>query len=166
MVRTKTRIPGEMRAKRFQFDVHMVPYAIVALAIVLIGVKIALIQDNFEDAIPSDQYQAVFLTNGQVYFGHLIPMGNAYFRLEDVYYIRQDATATGAGTTDTTADTTNTNGSTDSQFSVIRLGEEIHQPDNLMIINKEDVMFWENLQTDSRVVDAIAQEKETRNKTE
>jgi len=162
MVRTKTRIPGETRTTRFHLDIHMVPYAIIALAIMLLGIKVIIAHDRMEQVIPRDQYQAVFLSNGQVYFGHLTPVGQAYFRLEDVYYIRQDVQNTDASK-NTNDSTTNANGSEGgSQFSVIRLGEEIHQPQNLMILNKDDVMFWENLQPNSRVIDAIAQEKASR----
>lgn len=158
MVRTKTRtISTEgSRPRRFQFDVHMLPYAIVALALILVGVKVMVAKNIFDDTLPKDVYQAVFLNNGQVYFGHLTPMGD-YFRLEDVYYIRQDV----QDTSGTNTNDTNTS-EEQSQFSVIRLGEEIHQPENLMIINEDDIMFWENLQSDSRVVAAIAEEKSSR----
>jgi hypothetical protein len=136
----------------------MVPYAIVALAIILVGVKICVARNTAADLLPADAYQAVFLSNGQVYFGHLSSVGNHY-RLDDVYYIRQDV----QDTSDTNSNSnTNSTSTDDSQFSVIRLGEEIHQPENLMVINKSDVMFWENLQADSRVLDAIEEEKSSR----
>jgi len=32
-------------------------------------------------------YQAVFLSNGQVYFGHLAKVNSAYPELTDIYYL-------------------------------------------------------------------------------
>ena len=41
-------------------------------------------------------------------------------------------------------------------MQLIKLGSEIHGPDDEMIINKDQVLFFENLKTDSTVAKSIA----------
>lgn len=88
------------------------------------------------------KYQAVFLTNGQVYFGKLKDLGSAYVTLEDVYYIQQ---AQGG-------QTPNPN---NQNLSLVQLGKEIHGPEKQMQIASSQIIFWENLKDDGKVVDAI-----------
>lgn len=39
-------------------------------------------------AVKGKQYQALFLTNGQVYFGHLSNVNDGYVKLSDIYYLQ------------------------------------------------------------------------------
>jgi hypothetical protein len=162
MVKIKTRpVSGLVQKKRFMVDLLMIPYCIITLALILMGVKILLSNNSLTEAMPSSTYQAVFLANGQVYFGHLKQINKSYFSLRDVYYIREDI----AGQSETADETDAANPDTttpQTAFSVVRLGEEIHQPQNALILNADQIVFWENLQTDSRVISAIAEEQATR----
>jgi hypothetical protein len=45
------------------------------------------------------KWQAVFLDNGQVYFGHLVPDGRSYVKLSNVYYLRAAGDLSDAGAT-------------------------------------------------------------------
>lgn len=88
-----------------------------------------------QDFIDSTVYQAVFLTNDQIYFGHLKNISSDYLILYDVYYVKIDES--GAG-------------------KLVKLGQiEPHRPVNEMIINREHVLFWENLNPDSPVAQTI-----------
>lgn len=87
-------------------------------------------------------YQAVFLTNDQIYFGHLVNVNSPFPILLDVYYVRitQNETADGEK----------------AKGQVIRLGEaEPHGPENKMVLNRDHVLFWEDLRSDSVVLDTI-----------
>ena len=42
-------------------------------------------------------------------------------------------------------------------MSLIKLGEELHEPEDLMIINKDNILFIENLKADSKIVKAIVE---------
>ena len=87
--------------------------------------------------IDTDTYQAVFLSNNQIYFGHLINIDSQYPVLADVYYVRLE-------------------GSDATSGRLVRLGEgEPHGPKNEMIINRDHILFWENLNTDSKIVQTI-----------
>jgi hypothetical protein len=104
-------------------------------------------------AIQADKYQAVFFTNGQVYFGKLHTFQNGYLRLTDVYYLQtQNATST---TSKNPQQTT----SDQSNVQLIKLGDEIHGPQDEMIISKDQVLFYENLKSDGRVAQSIAKYK-------
>lgn len=87
--------------------------------------------------VDKDRYQAVFLTNGQVYFGKLHGYETNRPYLTDVYYfpLSEDDQA--------------------EQQSLIKLGSEMHQPDNQMLLNRDAILFVENLSNDGSVVQAI-----------
>jgi hypothetical protein len=94
--------------------------------------------------IASDRYQAVFLTNGQVYFGKLSDAGQELINLKDIWYLQVQQGAQ--------ADALKNN---QSQISLAKLGNELLGPDDSLSISKDQVLFWENLKNDSKVVKAI-----------
>ena len=48
-----------------------------------------------QDFIDSDAYQAVFLTNDQIYFGRLKNISSDYLILSDVYYVKVNESGAG-----------------------------------------------------------------------
>lgn len=101
-------------------------------------------------AIDSKKYQAIFLRNGQIYFGKLTPVSRDYFKLNDVFYLQTQSTSED-GTADSQADATNSQG----DVQLIKLGNEVHGPDDEMIVNRDEVMYYENLKADGKVSQAI-----------
>lgn len=93
------------------------------------------------------KYQAVFLSNGQVYFGKVTDANIQTLVLENIYYLRS------AGDLQT-SDNSTTTPATDN-FSLIKLGNELHGPEDRMSINLSQVLFVEDLKADSKVVEAI-----------
>jgi hypothetical protein len=94
----------------------------------------------------SRTYTAVFLTNGQVYFGHIKDLDEKTVDLTDVFYLQT--------TNDLTA-AKDKNGQANVQLSLVKLGEELHGPKDAMSINRQQVLFWEELQESGKVVQAI-----------
>ena len=94
--------------------------------------------------IKSDQYQAVFLADGQIYFGKLDSIGEEYAVLTDIYYLQVQQEVQ----PDTTAQP-------QTQISLAKLGNELHGPEDEMFINVDQILFWENLKDDGQVVEAI-----------
>lgn len=126
--------------------------SVVLVAILAVGTVLLLTNANAKGAsIGKDDYQAVFLTNGQVYFGKLQNATGEYLRLTDIYYLQVDSNVQQAGTTEKKADTT----SSDSNVQLIKLGNELHGPRDEMQLNNAQVLFWENLKPDSKVSEAI-----------
>lgn len=100
--------------------------------------------------VDSTKLQAVFLNTGQVYFGNITSLNNSYFVLNGIYYLQS---SNGSSTT-TSSSTSNNN------LSLVKLGCELHAPYDQMVINANEVTFWENLQSDGQVAKAIDQYKQ------
>ena len=94
---------------------------------------------------PGEGYQAVFLTNGQVYFGKLADPSTAFVSLTDIFYLR-------------THDALQQDGAKDpASVSLVKLGSELHAPLDEMMINRDHILYWENLKENGSVVRAIRQ---------
>lgn len=108
-------------------------------------------------AIDSSKYQAVFFTNGQVYFGKLQMSGGDYLKLTDIYYLQNQQGDNKEGNPQQTSDKQD-----QSKVQLIKLGEEIHGPEDAMVINKDQVLFYENLKSDGKVAQSIGQYKQSK----
>ena len=97
-------------------------------------------------------YQAVFLTNGQVYFGKLYHQNSQYPTLRDIYYLQVTQPPQPLQPSQATPP---------ANINVVKLGGELHGPADEMRINKAQILFIEDLRTDSRVIQAIQQFKAT-----
>lgn len=116
---------------------------IIGLALLWQGTK----QGGTSDAdIDNGKYQALFMTNGQVYFGKLSKLDGGYAQLTDVYYLQVQQAVQPAADKKTTEQ---------PKVSLTKLGNELHGPTDKMHISKEQILFWENLKDDSTVVKAI-----------
>ena len=95
----------------------------------------------------SSNYQAVFLTNGQVYFGKLYRENSAFPVLRNVYYLQvtQPPQPLQEGQTPPT------------NINLVKLGGELHGPQDEMRINRDQILFVEDMKADSKVVTAIQQ---------
>lgn len=100
-----------------------------------------------EGDIKSAQFQAVFLTNGQVYFGHIKNIDSKYVILGDIFYLQVQQQVQPASS--------NTSNNSNSQVSLAKLGSELHGPEDQMFIARDQVLFWENLKDSGKVVQAI-----------
>lgn len=99
------------------------------------------------DFVRSDQHQAVFLNNGQVYFGHITGTNGDTLILEDIYYLQVDQQL----------QPEEEGAAEDPQVSLAKLGDEMHGPEDQMFINRDQITFWENLREDGQVSQAISQ---------
>lgn len=94
--------------------------------------------------IDSKKLQAVFLNTGQVYFGDIKSLNSKYLVLDNIYYLQ-----TSGGSQGTTS-------SSNTSVSLVKLGCELHSPYDRMVINRDQVTFWENLQDSGQVAQAVA----------
>ncbi len=105
-------------------------------------------------------YQAVFLTNGQVYFGKLSGESTRTPKLEDVFYLQANQALQQGQPSEARAATGTPGTAPSPQFSLAKLGKaEIHGPQDRLFLNKQQVLFWEDLRSDSQVVKTIAEYK-------
>jgi hypothetical protein len=112
------------------------------VVVVIVGAVIFFI---YSKSLPQTGRQAVFLTNGQVYFGHLTKTDSNFLTLEDVYYLQEQQGLLQSGQ------------GSNNKVNVIKLGAELHAPEDKMSINREHVLFYETMKPDSRINQAIEQ---------
>ena len=100
--------------------------------------------------VDKSKYQAVFLNGGatsgsvvySTYFGHIVKMNDKYVVLDNVYYL--------------TTDQTSQNNQSNPQLT--KLGcQQLHSPYDEMVVNRNQVAFWENLKDNGKVAQAIKQ---------
>lgn len=144
-----THQPREKKKPISSFILILVA-VVFAVAGFLIGAVTLQKHDGSTTAIDSSKYQAVFFTNGQVYFGKLASSDGGYLKLSDVFYLQSQAD---------TANDTSLQKSKKSGTQLIKLGSEIHGPEDEMIISKDQILFYENLKSDGKVTESIEKYK-------
>jgi hypothetical protein len=126
-----------------------------AVVVIIIGAVAAFALksgDNTGAAIESDKYQAVFFTNGQVYFGKLATFNSNYFKLSDIFYLQASSSDTA-----NSKNPQQTNTDQNANVQLIKLGNEIHGPEDTMVVSKDQILFFENLKSDGKVSKSISQ---------
>ncbi len=98
--------------------------------------------------IDKSRFQAVFLANGQIYFGKLQDFSDSTFKMTTIYYPQ---------TTGKDSEAATNAQSQNSNIQLIRLGDEVHGPDNEMFLTKDQILYYENLKSDSKVSQLIDQ---------
>jgi uncharacterized membrane protein YgcG len=122
--------------------------ASVAAVVILIVAVIVLIsvggksEDKYVD---TTKLQAVFLNTGQVYFGNVKTLNSRYFVLTNIYYLQTANSGSSSSAS-----------SANSNVTLVKLGCELHEPYDQMVINSTQVTFWENLQDNGQVAKAVA----------
>jgi hypothetical protein len=110
----------------------------IVLALLLL-VGTFLLVEWWDFAVPSAgaaRYQAVFLANGQTYFGHYIDRLGPYVKIENAFYIQQ---------------TPSQDEQTPAESKVVRRGNELHHPTAFILVPKSAILFTEDLRSDSPV---------------
>lgn len=110
-----------------------------SVTVILVGVVLAIFffDNNREQKYVDDsKYQAVFLNGGQVYFGKITDLNNKFITLNDIYYLQ-------------VAQQVQPKESKSNNFTLAKLGCELHRPTDVMVINRDQVIFWENLKNDT-----------------
>ena len=130
------------------------PLVIVLIVIIVLAVLAAglyYLKGN-SSLIDESKYQAVYFENNLMYYGKLQDIGDDKLILRDVYYLQ---TKPGVDI-EKKQDAPNAD-----DFVLNKRGGEIHGPEDGMIINKDQVLYIENLKFDSAVSKAIAEDKKS-----
>ena len=94
----------------------------------------------------TDQFQAVFLTNGQVYYGKITDSQGQFYTIEDVFYVlRSPSQAEGQA----------------PQLQLIKRGKELHGPTDALQINRDHIAFVEEVGPKGQVMQKIVEYKKT-----
>lgn len=138
-------------AKTFSFaniTTVVMLFSLTLIALGVIGFLMTARQNDESQFVAEDKMQAVFLNGGQVYFGKIRELNGKYIGMNDIYYLRvnqQVQPKQGAAS--------------QQDISLVKLGCELHGPQDQMIINRDQVVFWENLKSDGQVAKAVEEYK-------
>jgi hypothetical protein len=127
---------------------------LAAIAILILAVVLSVVfakdntSSNEKAFVKNDKFQAVFLNGGQVYFGKITDLNSKYVNMNNIYYLRVNQQVQ--------PDQANKPASA-NDVSLVKLGCELHGPEDSMVINREQIIFWENLKTDGQVAKTIAE---------
>ena len=120
---------------------------VLVLAVTFIGVS--LWQDgtfrNVSQTIRfKNSYQAVFLSNGQLYFGKITEITNEYIMMDSPHFL-QLAQEPGE----------QVESEVQPEMKLISIKDEFHKPKDFVMIEKSSVIFIEELRGASQIADAI-----------
>jgi hypothetical protein len=146
--------PKASKVKKYAWYRVGVTVAVAAVVVLLVGITLLIYANNHDTKdtessyIKNSKLQAVFLETGQVYFGNIKTLNNNFMVLDNIFYLQ--TSGSGSSTTSTTGSTSGSN------VSLVKLGCELHMPYDQMVINRSQVTFWENLQSNGQVAKAVA----------
>lgn len=131
------------------------PWILFATIVVVVAVLGFIFRDKLfsQGSVGKANFQAVFLTNGQVYFGKLTDNSERYATMANIYYL-QVTPVLQTGTEGQPGAGAQTQ-QQQQQLSLVKLGNELHGPTDEMHINRDQILFIEDLKEDGRVVQAI-----------
>jgi hypothetical protein len=90
----------------------------------------------------SKKWQAVYLTNSQIYYGHLGDTSTPFCKLSDVYAIQLTPSAQGK----------------DKQHpTLVKIGNDLIGSINEIQINRDQIVFIQDLSDESKLVQGITQ---------
>lgn len=149
-------VPGQAAGKKHEYE-RFGRFFSVGSVVLLVSIAILIgalagffafgNSGNESQYVNKNEYQAVFVnvngtSGGQVYFGHIQSLTPNYVDLTNVFYIQNQSSSSQ---------------SSNNSYTLVKLGCELHGPEDQMVINRAQVYFWENLKSSGQVAQKIAQ---------
>lgn len=129
--------------------------AVVVIIIVVVALCLPRNSSQTLATIDSSKYQAVTLTNGDIYFGKLQVLSDQYMKMSDIYYLKPQ--------TDSTAENKDAQGAVSQNFNLTKFTDVAFSPEDVMTIPKTQILHFENMQPDGKVAGLINQYKKAKN---
>lgn len=107
--------------------------------ILVVAVLVSIVIGGPKDEakyVDHSKLQAVFL-NGVTYFGHIQALNSKYMRITGIYYLQVNQQIQPKDKQQA------------SKLELVPLGCEVQRPQNEMLVNRDQIIFWENLKDDS-----------------
>jgi hypothetical protein len=133
------------RSARGLPKVFQISYIVLFFCLLILIVSLVLYVSLDHSAQESNlinrkEYQSVFVNvtgsnGGQAYFGHIIAINSSYIVLNDVFYLQP--------------------GKSSNQFTLNKLSCALYDPVDPMVINRQQVDFWENVNNSSQIAQDI-----------
>lgn len=97
------------------------------------------------ERINSDGIQVVYMSSGQAYFGNLRNIDGPYLVLETPYTAQNVIPKSEESSSE----------SQQSSTTLLKVSQQQYGPEDVMSLKSDQVLFWQNLRNDSKVVQAI-----------
>ncbi len=115
--------------------------------IVLVAIIVFLVMTIFISPARGDNWYALFLTNGQTYFGQISKQNSDLIVLKDVHYLQmQQVPPLEEGE------------EPQSQLSLMSVKDEIHSPEGEVQINRDHVLYVQKLRENSQIISGIKEQ--------
>lgn len=148
---TSHTVSPEPKPKRRMSKAKLIVIGLVSAVLLALAAfwALSMYRSSTAMTIDSSKYQAIFFTNGQVYFGKLQMLNGEYMKLENIFYLQTKTPE------DDSKNPQETSAQTSPDVQLIKLGDEVHGPNDEMIVNKDQILFFENLKDDGKVSQSI-----------
>lgn len=145
-----TPVP-KSKMKKISLKQTFISVGAVLIVAIIVLAALSFYRSTTAAAIDTSKYQAVFLNSGAVYFGKLQILNSGYMKITDVYYLQTQENDPKNPQPAASSSSTN--------LQLVKLGSELQGPTDEMIINKDQVTFFENLKSDGKVTQSIEKYK-------
>lgn len=135
-------------------------FAILTVAVIVLLLLAGYLVDRYTSInllgggtstdVLNKKFSAVFLSNGQVYFGTIEEESEDYTILKNIYYLQVASPL---------QQVPPNSAQQQPQLVLVKLGTELHGPADYMKINNRHIIFIEELKPDGKVMDAIKRYK-------
>lgn len=120
-------------------------FIVIIILTIIGGVYLSGIFNENKFSKNNQEWQAIFLINGEVYFGKLVKQNVYEIMVENIFYLQnKEPLHQGANV--------NKNG---GDIALIKLGSEIHGPTDEIRFNRSQVAYIEDMKDESKIVKAI-----------
>jgi hypothetical protein len=143
----------EQQPKQYSYKIAPMGWVLISLIILAVIGSILFFMSRRSGGLNRNQseWQAIFLDNGQTYFGQVNTENDDSVIIKNVYYLVGMTNPQQVAEADKNKD-----------FALIKLGSEVHGPFDEMRINREHILFVEDLRGDSKIVKAIDDYQKTK----
>lgn len=142
--------PVKKGNKKMKFFLYALLFAVIVGALYFSYVKYfsksEIGASLMNSSLVASKYSAVFLDNGDVYFGKLSQKESTFVVLKDAYYLR----VTQKKQTDEEGNPVDV-----PQLDLVKLGSEVHKPVGIIEIQRGHILSIQELAPDSQVIEVM-----------
>lgn len=144
---TKNKFMDEQQQKKYSYKITTVGWVVIGIIIIAVSVCVYFLVNKKNGGLGENksEWQAIFMDNDHTYFGQIFSENKDSVIIKNIYYL--------AGMTNPQKLSEDEKNNKD--FSLIKLGSEVHGPFDEMKVNRTHILFVEDLRADSKIVKAI-----------
>lgn len=127
------------------------PWLVIVFIVIIVILLLALLYFmKFGQTVAQNQFKALYLENGQVYYAKVVKEDKYSIYLDEVYYIQNEERTVPAE-----EGATNEEPQTVTVPVLVKRGQELSKPQGWLVLNRQKVVAIETLGSDSPVIEEI-----------